>query len=249
MRWPRIDRGLLAGMPVARRIVSVAVVCASVVSAGGSAGPTDPTSATSPVPPVMALKTRPSAVECGGVRFEGEVATLTELPDGRVQDAINSDLTASLCDWGKERQREMEGYGLDLPGFGLGSIVHHLDHHLYSVEVRTATISDRQAHPAEGVLTFNYALADGARIELPDLFLPYEFTLAEAIAAAVGPDGYTAAADALQFDAFLVDDRGIEFVFPPCRLDACAAGYISVSVPYPDLAGLVDPDGVAAPYL
>lgn len=156
--------------------------------------------------------------------------------------------TLSLCDWAHERQRESESFGSDLAGFSLESGIYHLDHHLFSVELRTATISEMQAHPAEEVLTFNYSLANGGRIELSDLFLPYDFALGGVIAGEAGSPGYAAQAEDNGYDAFLVDDLGIEFVFPPCRLEACAAGYISVFVPYADLAGLIDPDGAAAPY-
>lgn len=141
-----------------------------------------------------------------------------------------------------------------LTGFSMGYRVHYLDERLVSIQVQTGSISSRQAHPSEHALTLNYLLADGARIDRSKLFYPYDITLDNLLTAAGSPPQYAEWAsrtlyETIEVDTFLIDNRSVVFVFDPCQLDACAAGYISLPVPYAGLAGLIDPQGAAAPYL
>lgn len=203
-----------------------------------------------PAPAVQDAK--PSAGECGRV-LQGNLPALTKLSAAQVEKAINADIEASVCEWAQERLREAKRYKSALNGFGVGYKIHYLDQYLVSMEVLTATISTLQAHPAQEVITFNYKLDDGMRIELSDVFYPYEFTLRNLLAAVGGPTEYADWTDwepePVKFDAFLIDDHGVVFVFAPCRLDACIAGFTSIVAPYSKLTGLIDPRGVAEPYL
>ena len=189
--------------------------------------------------------------------LQGELPMLTALPNPRAQDSINADIESSLCTWAQQEMRLGQPEISGLTGFGVGYRVHYLDEHLVSIQVQTATISSKQAHPSQHALTLNYLLADGARIERSKIFYPYDITLNNLLTAASSPPRYAEWAEwadseqsePFEVDTFVIDNHGIVFVFDPCALVACVAGYISLPVPYASLTGLIDPQGAAAPYL
>jgi hypothetical protein len=232
-----------------------------------SGPPQAPPGSTSPEVPIRDAVTADAADQrlwSGGrpaVVLNGTLPILT--PEGRRQDRINREIAAEVAAWAEDRADEMRKYDLDIPRFDLETRIHFLDQHLYSVEIRITTSTPTSVHPLRRLQTFVYRLADGARLSLKSMFMPYGFTLREQIYGAIESEEIRRELEEEEarrsmtgepappwlYRDFLVDDRGIVLVYPPCVLNVCAGDYVSVTIPYADLVGLIDPDGVAAPYL
>ncbi|HZM78521.1 MAG TPA: hypothetical protein VFC19_22570 [Candidatus Limnocylindrales bacterium] len=236
-----------------RRIALLVMAGAAVALVAGAIGLAKPKEPAPGQAGVTVQGRSSSTAACKGV-LQGELPRLTGLSNTRAQDSINADIESSLCTWAQQEMRLDDRENSGLTGFSMAYRVHYLDKHLVSIQVQTGTISRKQAHPAEHALTLNYLLADGARIERSKLFYPYDLTLDNLLTVASSPPRYAewvnlTRSDTVEVDTFLIDNRGVVFVFDPCRLDACAAGYVSLPVPYANLTGLIDPQGAAAPYL
>jgi hypothetical protein len=185
--------------------------------------------------------------------------------DPQVARRVNGALR-ELCDRGRRAMvRELKDWPDDLAPAGARSFlvmsmsVGTLDRRLLSVEVMKETFMAGTAHPSGGVLTATFDLRDGKRIPTRRLFAKGDDVLPR-VAALVdhrlrrseeyGVDGaftgeggayILAPVTADRIRSVVVGPDGLTFSFGDGELGPHAAGMPTVTIPFAELDGLLDP--------
>jgi len=128
---------------------------------------------------------------------------------------------------------------------------------ILSLKFTISSYFDGAAHPGEQILTFNYDISKGQRLELEQLFKPGEAYLNQIAAycksqLSLRDIGYTeSGADATSdnYRNWNLTADGLLITFEMYQVSAGAAGSQSVLVPYPVLKGIIDTQGLLVGFL
>jgi hypothetical protein len=162
--------------------------------------------------------------------------------NAELQDYVTREVTRTV-------RAEQHDYGPQ-DTVSLSSSVRFLGSGIYSIEMQTAVNGPGRAHPAEYVLTRNYWLRNGRPLALADLFLApkaklysgiIEINTEDQLRGQTFDDPQPASGDFGEH--YLISKDGLRFVFAPCDIGPCSAGYLESEVGYRELARYIDPDG------
>ncbi|HEU5161470.1 MAG TPA: DUF3298 domain-containing protein [Streptosporangiaceae bacterium] len=188
-------------------------------------------------------------------KFTATIPVLHDPRDAHTAQLINSDLRAVIGASIKEHLKDEREVGFEPGTFAVRSIVRYFRFDLFSVEMRTTSTTPMSMQPAMDSITRNYWLADGRVITFDDLFLDdadHLWTIAHRIVEQIPrgirfrehPEQLMSEVVDIVYDSnYLIADRGLRFVFPPCQIGPCTSGYIETIVSFRDLARVIDPEG------
>ena len=129
----------------------------------------------------------------------------------------------------------------------------------WSIKIDAMGYSDGAAHPYHYSLTVNYDLDQGREVTLDEIFLPNsnylqkisEYCKAELGARDISFDMFAQGADPTpeNYQHWNVSTEGLIITFDEYQVAAYAAGPQVVVIPFPELQGLINPQGPASPFL
>lgn len=193
--------------------------------------------------------------------YEVTYPEVAGLADSAVQTAVNdrtrADVTAAVDEFVDGTDELAQA---DQPSGLTGTYdLARLDDGLLSFRLKLSRYFAPQAHPAAVLLTFNYDLGTGRRLELADLFTPgapYLDRLSELsrqlLAAQPGfdqlPELVTPGTEPKpeNFANWTVTDQDLVFTFNEYQVGPYALGTPHVSIPFASLRTLLDPTGPLA---
>ncbi|MEA2716509.1 MAG: hypothetical protein QOI99_826, partial [Actinomycetota bacterium] len=230
-------------------------------------GPTTTTTRPTSVPVVVDGVLKGSS-EADRYTYDVTFPQVQGLAAAAAQDAVNAGIRAGVTAAVDEFVAGTKDLGPPPPELAdprsslTGSYeVSRIDDGLASLRVHMSRYFAPQAHPAGLLLTFNYDLRTGKRLQLSDLFTagsPYLDKLSELSRQllAAQPD-FDQLADFVQpgtepkaenFAAWTLTDQDLVITFAEYQVAPYAMGTPHVSIPFASLRLLIDPSGPLAAY-
>lgn len=263
--WARVARSAVAALLVGCALAGC--------TAGPEPRPASPTSRPAePVAPARVVTKANSGGGPHGFRFEVSCPQLTGMRSPLQEHRLNTLLLREAMSIVDKQRRVVERYRLRSDRMRVDYQVRLHTDRVLSVLFAASVSSPHAVHEVHEFVSISLSLRDGRQLTLADSFLeganyiePLIFGTVQRLHDQLGDDAVTlevvpdlpdrpaggqkagalrAALDGLDLERrFLLGRGGVEFSWPMCVLASCAAGDVSVTVPYGELRGLIDEDG------